>query len=246
MRPLQLDEQQRCADEACKTGSYEPEAMRPATTSPWFSTSREDAHASESVATGGAVPGIPESVRHTWRSSSDKTGQVGSPSSLSVAALSVRSASRCSSPSATRVGAYHRGTIMKRDPCQVARRGQSSRVPVGGSKTLVSSSLIAVSPFSTGGREVCRRSEPPPPLWPYQAVGKRRKLDSLMKLAAHVLRGPRAAPSGRPTTNPLGCKALLEDRSRRSKLCPRRQLANDQGHSARLDQDQERGPLRRD
>ena len=60
----------------------------------------------------GIGPGailVEESVRHTWRSSSDKTGQAASSSSVSVAGVSVTMTPAGSSPSATRSAVYHHG-----------------------------------------------------------------------------------------------------------------------------------------
>ena len=116
---LQPDEQRCCADEACDADSHEPKAMRPATTSPRFAATREDAHAFKAVATGVRAPGIPESVKHTWRSSSDKTGHDSSSSSCvsaSGAGVSVTEMSDCWSPSATRWAVYHPGALTKREP----------------------------------------------------------------------------------------------------------------------------------
>jgi hypothetical protein len=57
---------------------------------------------------------VEDSVRHTWRSSSDKTGQAASSSSVSVAGVSVTMTSAGSSPSATRWAVYHHGASPKR------------------------------------------------------------------------------------------------------------------------------------
>ena len=66
---------------------------------------------------------VEDSVRHTCRSSSDKTGQAGqaaSSSSASVAGVSVTVTSNRSSPSATRWAAYHPPASPKRGAAVVS------------------------------------------------------------------------------------------------------------------------------
>lgn len=111
---LHPGDQGRRGDKAGKSHGDEPKAIRPATTPFRLSAPREDAQAYGVVAEGGGALVVAESVRQTWRSSSDSTGHAASSSSMSVVDVTVISLSGGSSAWFTRRAVYHRGASPKR------------------------------------------------------------------------------------------------------------------------------------
>ena len=112
---LQLESEHCGDDERSESRRDKPETLRPAQTPPWLPSATEEVHACEQLRSGGATPGMAESVTHTWRSSSERTGQPSLFTPASVGTSSEAGASTASSASATELFLYRPVTLLKRD-----------------------------------------------------------------------------------------------------------------------------------
>jgi hypothetical protein len=115
VRHLQLQSERRRGDECSESRSDKPKPLRPAQTSPRLPSATEEVHDSDGLRSGDAVPRTAESATHTWRSSSERTGQPSSLTPASGEASSEPGASTASSASATGLVRYRAVTLLKRD-----------------------------------------------------------------------------------------------------------------------------------
>jgi hypothetical protein len=115
VRYLQLQSERRRGDECSESRSDKPKPLRPAQTSPRLPSATEEVHDSDGLRSGDAVPRTAESATHTWRSSSERTGQPSSLTPASGGASSEPGASTGSSASATGLVRYRPVTLLKRD-----------------------------------------------------------------------------------------------------------------------------------